>query len=65
MKNVTSDYRLTVRGPDGEYRMKTVDLEPGDTADFALTGWKRSVSVGDLTYGFEIHAEDVEEIGGS
>ncbi|WP_222912783.1 hypothetical protein [Natrinema sp. SYSU A 869] len=65
VKNVTADYRLTVRGPDGEHRMKTVDLEPGDTADFALTGWKRSVSVGDLTYGFEIQAEDVEEIGGS
>ncbi|MFC4440138.1 MULTISPECIES: hypothetical protein [Natrialbaceae] len=63
--NVTEDYRLSVRGPDGEYREKTVDLEPGETADFALTGWQLSVSVDDLTCGFAVHAEGIEEIDDS
>lgn len=65
VENVTENYRLTVTGPSGEYSEKTVDLEPGETVDFALTGWKYAVSVDDLTYGFSIGAEEVEEIDNS
>ncbi|MDG5762113.1 hypothetical protein QA600_22630 [Natronococcus sp. A-GB1] len=64
VKNVTDDYRLSVRGPSGEHDEKTVDLEPGETADFVLTGWKYSAEMGDLTYGFSIESEGVTELDG-
>ncbi|ADB63710.1 hypothetical protein Htur_4978 (plasmid) [Haloterrigena turkmenica DSM 5511] len=64
VKNVTGDYRLSVRGPDGEFHDKTVDLDPGETADFKYTGRKYYADIGNLTYGFSIAAEDVTELDG-
>ncbi|MFC4437454.1 MULTISPECIES: DNA polymerase V family protein [Natrialbaceae] len=59
VENITEDYRLTVRGPDGEFHT-AVELEPGETADFWNTGGQCAPA--DLTYGFRIYAEEVEEI---
>ncbi|WP_254524495.1 hypothetical protein [Natrinema caseinilyticum] len=63
VKNITEKYRLSVTGPDGEYHEKTVDLEPGETADFTLTGWQYSAN--DETYGFSIEAVKITEINNS
>ncbi|MFC4438189.1 MULTISPECIES: hypothetical protein [Natrialbaceae] len=61
VKNVTEDYRLSVRGPEGDERRKTITLEPDETGEFYYSGWC-SVSMDDLTYGYSIQAEEVTEI---
>ncbi|TYL40621.1 hypothetical protein CV102_03370 [Natronococcus pandeyae] len=63
VENITEDYRLTVRGPDGERHNKTIELDPGETADFWFS--RGSCASDDLTYGFNIHSEGVEEIDDS
>ncbi|WP_222919334.1 hypothetical protein [Natrinema sp. SYSU A 869] len=60
VKNGSGDYRLSVRGPDGEYQHKTRDLKPGETGEFALTGGHCSASA--TTYGFRIEAAEVTKI---
>lgn len=60
VKNATEDYRLSVRGPDGEVQHKILDLDPGETGEFALTGRKCSASA--TTYGFRIGAKEVTKI---